>query len=278
MGRDSWVIYSSKLPFWYVSSAQIQLLVPNFTIQSQIRNHQEKIPLLFTSCQQIYLQSCLFFFFSGFQRGLLPTGGAACLRGWRPAVGPCEASRSGAAPRGALPRPTPLGQPGGSGSAGHPLAGSFPDAAFWQRRASAAEGTAAFVSPSGLRHAGRGQGRGRGVLGLARQLPPGAQALSICKTARGTTFSSSRSTRILHTSGSTAPPAACASLNCSISSAPSTIFRRSASFCRPASSPGAPPARAPRPAPPSADGGGCVPAFLPFFKNSIPGLPWWRSG
>lgn len=53
---------------------------------------------------------------------------------------------SAAAPRGAPPRPAPLGQPGGAGLAGHPLAGSVPATAFCQRRASAG-GSAAFVSP-----------------------------------------------------------------------------------------------------------------------------------
>lgn len=45
----------------------------------------------------------------------------------------------------------------------------------------------------------------------------------------------------LNTSGSMAPPAACASSYNSISSALSTFFRRSTSFCRAASSPGGAP-------------------------------------
>lgn len=69
-------------------------------------------------------------------RGLLPTRWGSRLPGG------CSA----AAPRGAPPRPAPLGQPGGAGLAGHPLAGSVPAAAFCQGRASA-QGTAALVSP-----------------------------------------------------------------------------------------------------------------------------------
>lgn len=51
----------------------------------------------------------------------------------------------------------------------------------------------------------------------------------------------------LNTSGSMAPPAACASSYSSISSALSTFFRRSASFCRAASSPGGVPGPGPVP-------------------------------
>lgn len=53
----------------------------------------------------------------------------------------------------------------------------------------------------------------------------------------------------LNTSGSMAPPAACASSYSSISSALSTFFRRSASFCRAASSPGGVPGPGPCPGP-----------------------------
>lgn len=60
---------------------------------------------------------------------------------------------------------------------------------------------------------------------------PAHMDFSIWKTARGATFRFSKSTRILNTSGSMAAPAACDSSYSSISSAPSTFFRRSASFC-----------------------------------------------
>ena len=69
-------------------------------------------------------------------RGLLATRWGSRLPG----------GHSAAAPRGAPPRPAPLGQPGGVGLAGHPLAGSIPAAALCQGRASA-QGTAALVSP-----------------------------------------------------------------------------------------------------------------------------------
>lgn len=65
---------------------------------------------------------------------------------------------------------------------------------------------------------------------------PAHMDFSIWKTARGATFRFSKSTRILNTSGSMAAPAACASSYSSISSAPSTFFRRSASFCSVAAS------------------------------------------
>lgn len=53
----------------------------------------------------------------------------------------------------------------------------------------------------------------------------------------------------LNTSGSMAPPAACASSYSSISSVLSTFFRRSASFCRAASNPAGAPDPGPGPAP-----------------------------